>query len=159
MRSVTGQLLVTTLAVLLLGPGLWACATNGRDGSGSGDRQQSSSAAAGEYLVVQENGRVLARFALPRLQNLPQVEVVTPQSRGAQIQKGPTVRSILNAAGATDVDSVRVEGRDPAQTLTAAELTDTVILNVTKRNTLKLAGAGLDTDRWVRDVTALVVNP
>ncbi|GAB2996573.1 hypothetical protein MBOU_00340 [Mycobacterium bourgelatii] len=83
----------------------------------------------------------------------------TPQSHGAQVQKGPTVRSILAAARVTEVDRVRVDGRDPAQTLTAAELTDQVILNVTKRNTLKLTGTQLDRDRWVRDVTALVVNP
>jgi hypothetical protein len=52
-----------------------------------------------------------------------------------------------------------VEGRDPAQTLTAADLTDQLILNVTKRNTLKLAGTELGRDRWVRDVTMLIVNP
>ncbi len=69
------------------------------------------------------------------------------------------MRSVLNAAGAAVVERVRVEGRDPAQTLTAAELTDPVILNITKRHTLKLAGTTLDTGRWVRDVTALVVNP
>lgn len=69
------------------------------------------------------------------------------------------MRSILSVAGAADVERVRVEGRDPAQTLTAAELTDQVILNITKRRTLKLAGTKLDTGRWVRDVTALVVNP
>nr|WP_245847040.1 hypothetical protein [Mycobacterium szulgai] len=54
---------------------------------------------------------------------------------------------------------MRVEGRDPAQTFGAAELTDQLVLNVTKRNTLKLAGTQLGRDRWVRDVTTLVVNP
>ncbi|WP_420799454.1 hypothetical protein [Mycobacterium celatum] len=111
-----------------------------------------------EILVVQQHSQVLARFTLPQLQNLPQVEIRTPQSRGAQVQKGPTVRSVLDAAHATGVTSVRVVGRGP-QTLTAAELTDQVILNVTKRHTLKLAGAKLDLSRWVRDVTGLDVNP
>lgn len=132
------------LTVLLLS----ACGTPG-----------TKSATGGNNLVVHANGRVLARLTLPQLQRLPQVEVATPQSRGAQVQKGPTVRSILNAAGATGVERLRVEGRDPAQTLTAADLTDQLILNVTKRNTLKLAGTKLGTDRWVRDVTTLVVNP
>lgn len=140
----TSRLLVAMLAVLLLG---------GCGGPGT------QSANGGSDLVVQANGRVLARLTLPQLQQLPQVDVVTPQSRGAPVQKGPTVRSILNTAGATGVERLRVEGRDPAQTLTAADLTDQVILNVTKRNTLKLAGAKLATDRWVRDVTTLVVNP
>lgn len=112
-----------------------------------------------ESLVVAQDNRALAHFTLAQLQGLPQVEITTPQSRGAQLQKGPTVRSVLDAAHAGGVISVRVDGRDPAQVLTAAELTDDVILNVTKRHTLKLAGANLALDRWVRDVTALVVNP
>lgn len=112
-----------------------------------------------ETLVVQQRSQILARFTLPQLQDLPQVEIRTPQSRGAQVQKGPTVRSVLDAAHATGVTNVRVIGRDPAQTLTLAELNDQVILNVTKRHTLKLAGADLDLSRWVRDVTGLVVNP
>lgn len=113
---------------------------------------------AGSLAVVQ-NGGVLSRLTLSQLTALPQAEIATPQSRGAQVQKGPTVRSVLNAAGATYVERVRVEGRDPAQTFGAAELTDQLVLNVTKRNTLKLAGTQLGRDRWVRDVTTLVVNP
>ncbi len=139
---------VAALALVSVNAGTGACgwsATTGSTGSTT--------------LVVRQNSSVLANFALPQLMNLPQVEVTTPQSRGAQSQKGPTVDSILNAAGATGVDTVRVEGRDPAQTLTAAEVNAPAILNVTKRHTLKLAGSGLDIGRWVRDVTALTVNP
>lgn len=93
------------------------------------------------------------------MNGLPQVEIATPQSHGAQTQTGPTVRSILQAARAADITGVRVEGRDPAQTLSAVELAGQIILNVTKRGTLKLTGAQLDRSRWVRDVTDLVVNP
>jgi hypothetical protein len=132
-----GQLLLSVVTVLLLG--------------GCGRTH--------DILAVQQDGKELTHFSLSQLQDLPQVEIATPQSRGAQIQRGPTVRSVLDAAGATGVEKVRFEGRDPAQTLTAAELTDQVILNVTKHDTLKLTGAQLDTGRWVRDVTALVVNP
>lgn len=130
------------VAVLVVSAGLVAC-------GGSGGLQ----------LVVQENQHVLQRFTISQLQQLPQVEVETPQSHGAQIQKGPSVRSILNAAGATGVVRVRVEGRDPAQSLTAAELDDRTILGFTKRDTLKLTGAKLGRDQWVRDVTDLVINP
>lgn len=130
------------VAVLVVSAGLVAC---GRSG--------------GLQLVVQENQHVLQRFTISQLQQLPQVEVETPQSHGAQIQKGPSVRSILNAAGATGVVRVRVEGRDPAQSLTAAELDDRTILSFTKRDTLKLTGAKLGRDQWVRDVTDLVINP
>jgi hypothetical protein len=113
----------------------------------------------GNDLVVQQNGQQLARLNLAQLQHLPQVDVATPQSRGAKVQRGPTVRAILSAAGAARVESVRVEGRDPPQTLTATELTENLILALTKRNTLKLTGTDLGSERWVRDVTALVVNP
>ncbi len=142
MRITVSGLLGPVAAVLALG----ACAT-AIDARHGGD------------LVVQQTGRELARLTLQRLQTLPQAEILTPQSRGAHVQKGPTVRTVLDAAGAADVNSVRVQGRDPAQTLRADELTDQVILTITKHDTLKLAGSHLGVDRWVRDVTALVVNP
>ncbi|OBI39750.1 hypothetical protein [Mycobacterium colombiense] len=135
--------LARAIAVLVMSGGLVAC-------GGSEN---------GLQLVVQENHQVLQRFAISQLQQLPQVEVATPQSHGAQVQKGPSVRSILEAAGATGVNKVRVEGRDPAQILTAAELDDQTILGFTKRNTLKLTGTKLGREQWVRDVTDLVVNP
>lgn len=49
---------------------------------------------AGSLAVVQ-NGGVLSRLTLSQLTALPQAEIATPQSRGAQVQKGPTVRSVL----------------------------------------------------------------
>jgi hypothetical protein len=135
--------LLAAVAVLALSAGLVAC--------GASETEL--------RLVVQEDHRVLDRFTISQLQRLPQVQVATPQSHGAQLQKGPSVHSILNAAGVTGAISVRVEGRDPAQTLTAAELDDQTILSFTKRDTFKLTGAKLRRDRWVRDVTDLVVNP
>lgn len=141
MRSYTRPL--RAVAVLAFSAGVAACGPSGTD----------------SQLVVQDNHRVLDRFTIAQLQHLPQVEIATPQSHGAQVQKGPSVRSILNAAGAADAARVRVEGRDPAQTLVAAALDDQTILSFTKRNTLKLTGARLSRDQWVRDVSALVVNP
>lgn len=143
MRTLTARLPVLVIAAVGISTGVGAC----------------GGPETGEALVVQQNNRVLSRFSLQQLQGLPQVEITTPQSHGAQVQKGPTVRSVLDAAHATGVTSVRVEGRDPAQTFGAAELTKDVILDITKRNTLKLTGTNLRLDRWVRDVTALVVNP
>lgn len=140
MRTYRPLCLAVAVIVIL---GLGACSRSGGDSG----------------LVVQEHGRVLDRYSVSQLQRLPQIEIATPQSHGAQVQKGPTVRSILDFAGITGVTTLRVEGRDPAQILAAAELSDPVILNITKRDTLKLTGTKLSTDRWVRDVTALVVNP
>lgn len=134
--------IIITVVGLLIAIAINACGTTGTGGE----------------LVVQLSNRVLHRFTLQQLRDLPQTEIATPQSRGAQAQKGPTLRSIVNAAGVTDLASVRVEGRDPAQTLAAAELSDRVILSITKRNTLKLSGTALARDRWVRDVVRLVVT-
>lgn len=147
MRPSIRHCLAVALAGQLLTAGVGGCAAHS-DGS-----------PAEYHLVVRDADRVLAELGLSRLQQLPQTEIATPQSAGSQVQKGPTVAAVLGAAGAGHVTSVRVEGRDPAQTLTADELTDRVILSVTKRDTVKLAGTDLDRGRWVRDVTALVVNP
>ncbi|MEB3020348.1 hypothetical protein [[Mycobacterium] crassicus] len=147
MRSISGRLLRIGVAALLVGPGVGACATD-------------SAGATGYHLVVRQgDGHVLGDFDLARLRELPQIEIETPQSRGNQVQRGPELRSVLTAAGAGDVSAVRVEGSDPAQTLTAVELADRVVLSFTKRDTVKLAGAELARDRWVRDVSAVVVNP
>ncbi|MEB3032334.1 hypothetical protein [[Mycobacterium] nativiensis] len=145
MRSTAGRLLLLGMAALLVGPGVGGCVTD--------------SDLAGYHLVVRQDGRVLDTFDLPRLRDLPQIEIATPQSRGNQVQRGPELRSVLTAAGAADVNRIRVQGSDPAQTLTAAELADRVVLSFTKRDTVKLAGVDLDRERWVRDVTEVVVNP
>lgn len=134
------------LAVLLVGTGTGGCAAD-------------ADSTPGYQVVVRQDGRVLGEFDLARLRELPQSEIATPQSRGSQVQRGPELRAVLTAAGASEATNVRVEGSDPAQTLTAAELADQVVLSYTKRDTVKLAGANLDRDRWVRDVTAVVVNP
>jgi hypothetical protein len=143
---------------LLLATALVACGSNGGGtGSGTGTGSGGGASSSGS-VVVRDGARELARFDLAALQALPQVDVKTPQSAGDQVQTGPTVRSVLDKAGVAAVTQLRVEGRDPAQTLSGADL-DGPILDVTNRGTVKLAGADLTTDRWVRDVTALVVNP
>jgi len=143
MRSAAGRR-IRILAVLLIAIGAGGCATD---------------AGNGYHVAVRQDGHVLAEFDLARLAELPQAEITTPQSYGSKVQRGPALRAVLAAAGAGEARSVRVEGSDPAQTLTAAELTDRLVLGFTKRDTVKLAGTDLDRDRWVRDVSAVVVNP
>lgn len=148
MRSAAGCLFGVGLAALVVGAAVAGCGSD-----------TDTDTATGYRLVVRQDGRVLDEFDLARLGGLPQTEIATPQSHGSPVQRGPAVRTVLDAAGATAVHSVRFEGRDPAQTLTAAELTDQVVLSFTKRDTLKLAGTDLERDRWVRDVSTVVVNP
>lgn len=148
MRSSAGCRFGLGLAALVVAAGVAGCGS-----------ETATDTATGYHLVIRQDGRTLDEFDLARLGGLPQTEIATPQSHGSPVQRGPAVRAVLNAAGATAVHSVRFEGRDPAQTLTAAELTDQVVLSFTKRDTVKLAGVDLDRDRWVRDVSVVVVNP
>lgn len=150
MRSSVGCRFGLGLAALVVGIGVTGC---------SADTDIGEDTATGFHLVVRQDGRILDEFDLARLGGLPQTEIATPQSHGSPVQAGPAVRAVLDAAGATAVHSVRFEGRDPAQTLTAAELTDQVVLSFTKRDTLKLAGVDLERDRWLRDVSTVIVNP
>ncbi|WP_433290006.1 hypothetical protein ACQPZQ_41785 [Pseudonocardia sp. CA-142604] len=143
----------TAVVGLVLAAALVACGSAGTGGGAGGD--ESSNGA----VVIRDGDRELARFDLAALQTLQQVDVDTPQSAGDQVQTGPTIRSVLDKAGVADVSVLRVEGRDPAQTLSATDLAARPILAVTNRGTVKLAGADLPTNRWVRDVTALVANP
>ncbi|MDN5855552.1 MAG: hypothetical protein L0K86_22465, partial [Actinomycetia bacterium] len=120
MRFSTRSLASVILACLLLAVGLLACAgptdrgagsgagsgtqdgggagSGPQDGGGAGSGPQDGGgdAAAVYQVVVQQDGMTLERFDLTELQDLPQVEIVTPQSRGAQIQNGPTVRDVLD---------------------------------------------------------------
>lgn len=146
MRSSAQPLFRVGLVALVVGCGIGGCAS-------------AADTATGYHVVVRQDSRVLDDFDLTRLGELPQTEITTRQSRGNPVQRGPAVRAVLDAAGASEVRSVRFEGSDPPQTLSAAELTDQVVLSFTKRDTVKLAGVDLDRDRWVRDVSALVVNP
>jgi hypothetical protein len=155
MRRSGGVVIGLLLAAVLVACGPSGAGTGSGIGTGSGGGGASSSGS----VVVRDGARELARFDLAALQALPQVDVKTPQSAGDQVQTGPTVRSVLDKAGVAAVTQLRVEGRDPAQTLSGADLDGGPILDVTNRGTVKLAGADLTTDRWVRDVTALVVNP
>ncbi|CAJ1496696.1 hypothetical protein [[Mycobacterium] holstebronense] len=152
MRSSAGCRFGLGLAALLVGVAVSGCGADA-------DADTGTDATTGFHLVVRQDGRILDEFDLARLGDLPQTEIATPQSHGSPVQRGPAVRAVLDAAGATAVHSVRFEGRDPAQTLAAAELTDQVVLSFTKRDTLKLAGVDLERDRWVRDVSTVVVNP
>lgn len=129
MRSAGGCRFGLGLAALFVGIGLAGCGAD-----------TATDAATGYHLVVRQDGRILDEFDLARLGGLPQTEIATPQSHGSPVQRGPAVRAVLDAAGATAVHSVRFEGRDPSQMLIAAELTDQVVLSFTKRDTLKLAG-------------------
>ena len=106
-------------------------------------------------VTVRSGGNAVGHFDLTGLRALPAVDVATPQSQGKQVQHGPLVRTVLARAGVQQFSQLRVVGLDGAQTFSSAEIDDQVVLDFDNRGTVKLAGAHLSQDRWVRDVTEL----
>jgi hypothetical protein len=106
-------------------------------------------------VVVRTGGTTVGRFDVAALRGLPQIDVATPQSQGKQVQHGPRVRTVLARAGVQRFGRLRATGPGAAQTFTAGEIDDQVVLDFDNRGTVKLAGAHLPQDRWVRDVTEL----
>ena len=121
--------------------------------------QTTSTQTAGYAVVVRDGARTLGRFDLRALGAMPQKEIATPQSQGKQIQRGPLVRTVLTRAGVERFNVLRAVGRRIAQTFSAAEIDDTVLLDFDKAATVKLAGPKLPQSRWVQDLIELDVDP
>jgi hypothetical protein len=109
----------------------------------------------GYAVTVRSGGKEMGRFDLAALRAMPAVDVSTPQSQGKQVQHGPQVRTVLARAGVRRFATLRASGPGVAQTFTVAEIDDQVVLDLDNRGTVKLAGAHLAQDRWVRDLTEL----
>jgi hypothetical protein len=116
-------------------------------------------AAAGYAVLVRSGGKTVGRYDVAALRALAAVDVATPQSQGKQVQHGPLVRTVLARAGLQGFGRLRAVGLGNAQTFSASEIDDQVVLDFDNRGTMKLAGAHLPQDRWVRDLTELDVVP
>ena len=74
------------------------------------------------------------------------------------IQTGPTLLAAIAASGVDDWDTAEIVGMSEGRVLEvslavrAADVDDSWILDISNRGTLKLAAAGLERQRWVRDV-------
>jgi hypothetical protein len=127
-------------------------------GCGGGSRA-GASAQAGYAVVVRDGSRTVGRFDVAALRAMPQADISTPKAQGKQTQHGPRVRTVLTRAGVQRFGSLKVAGPDGTGTFSSAEIDDQVVLDFDNRGTVKLAGAKLPMDRWVRDVTELDVTP
>ena len=94
---------------------------------------------------------------VPTIESLPQATIDTPQAGQAQ-QTGALVTALLEEAGVADYAALVVTGPNGAETFTADEIDETVILGVSRRQTLRFSGEQIDKDRWVQDVTDIVVE-
>ena len=133
------------------------CGGGGRPGGGGGQGAAAAPAADGYTVTVRAGGRI-ERFDVARLSTLPPTTVDTPASDGATSQTGPTLASVLTAAGVGTYAGLRVAGPEDSATLTPADVRPDLVLATTRRGTVKLSGPGLTPDRWVRDVTDVEVT-
>lgn len=153
MQRRSWAVLVAVLVVALLGAG--CSGGGGRPGGGGGTGV--APASDGYAVTVRAGGRT-ERFDTARLSTLAPTTVQTPESDGATTQTGPTLASVLTAAGVGAYTGLRVAGPEDSVTLTPADVRPDLVLATTKRGTVKLSGPGLPPDRWVRDVTDVEVT-
>jgi hypothetical protein len=112
-----------------------------------------------EYVVVViRGGDVLERFTMDDIRafEMARVEVL------GKTEEGPTLLTVLEAAGVDDFSRVHIGGMgirdDGSITLTRAEVTDEVLLDIANRGTVKVVGPDISWDDRVRDVTEIVVE-
>ncbi len=118
----------------------------------------SSASPAGYHVAVVRDGQTLANFDLTALKAVGMIRVTAQ----GQPQQGPAVISVLSSAGVTDFARLTVVGlgvRDKGRlVLSRGKIGPDVVLAVSKRGTVKLAGPSIPQDQRVRDVTELLVR-
>lgn len=113
----------------------------------------------GYTLQVLLKGQPKASLTLDQLKALPQTTIA---AQG--VQQGPALAQVLKAAGVTDYAKVTAVGLSmgragPGQrTLQKAEVTDQTVLDLTGKNTTKLASTAFPREQWVIDVARLEVE-
>lgn len=114
--------------------------------------------AGGYEVTIVRDGAVLAGFALDDLQALGLKKVRV----AGKIEEGPTLQSVLDAAGVDQYESLVITGMgirdDGTITLDASQVTDEVLLDIANRGTVKVVGPEIAWDDRVRDVTQIDVR-
>jgi len=148
-------MLVLVLALVLAAYGCSDAAGGDGDGSGDGGGGGTvTSGAPGVVLTVFVADEAIATWTVESLR--AEVEFVTLTIDGDE-QSGPRVLDVLAASGVADWETAEVlgkgEGRsfDVGVTISASDVDEGWLFDVTNRGTLKLAAEGLPRDRWVRD--------
>jgi hypothetical protein len=113
----------------------------------------SQDAAAAIFTISRADGTTLP-MTVDALKKLP---LVTITSDG-QPQEGPSLLSVLAAAGVTDFTSVTVTGTSGSKTLTKAEVTADVILDFNNRGKVKLVSPTMPKPDRVIDVATIELH-
>lgn len=105
------------------------------------------------FRVIKPDGTTVP-FTIAALRKLPLVSIL---SHG-QPQEGPSVLSVLNAAGVTNFASITVTGGNGKKTLTQAQVTKDVILDYNNRGSVKLVSPAWAKPQRITDVVKIEVT-
>jgi hypothetical protein len=112
----------------------------------------------GSSIAVAEGSRVLRTFTMDDLRKLGVRRVVMQ----GKPETGPTLSSVLSAAGVHEFASVTIVGlgvRDSGRlTLARAAIDRNVLLDLANRGTAKVCGPDIPYDKRVRDVVRIEVT-
>jgi hypothetical protein len=114
--------------------------------------------AGGYAVVIVRDDDVLARYTL---EDLEAFEQVTIQADGDE-QCGPRLLDVLEDAGVDEFDRLSIAGmgiRDDGElALVRSEVTADVVLDISRRGTVKVVSPDMTWEDRVRDVTEIVVE-
>lgn len=154
MNKLRRRVLIAVAALVVVVAAAW-----GAERLSKPDAEAAKSASASGYSVkVVHAGKVLRSFSLADLHALPTTHVVMDEKE----QDGPTLAAVLEAAGAGNPAAVSIVGtglRDSGRLhLTAAQITDRVVVDFSDRGTVKVCSPDIAWSDWVRDVTEIRVE-
>lgn len=114
--------------------------------------------AGGYAVVIVCDEEVLARYTLEDMEEFEQATITVDGDE----QVGPRLIDVLEDAGVDEFSRLSITGMgirdDGALALTRAEVTDEVLLDISRRGTVKIVSPALEWDERVRDVTEIVVE-
>lgn len=114
--------------------------------------------AGGYAVVIVRDDDVLARYTL---EDIEEFEQVTIEVDGDE-QRGPRLLDVLDDAGVEEFDRLSVAGmgiRDDGElVLVRSEVTEDVVLDISRRGTVKVVSPEMNWEDRVRDVTEIVVE-
>ena len=109
-------------------------------------------------LTITQGGKLLRQWSLADLKAAVPFVTVTVDGED---ENGPLLTEVLRASGVTLWTRGVAVGKGPGlatsveEKFEAGQVDKTWVLDVTNRNTLKLAAASLTRQHWVRDVTEI----
>jgi len=105
------------------------------------------------FQVIDANG-VVTLFGGAELGELPLGQITVEE----KVEEGPRLLDVLAAAGITAFNEVTLTGPASAMTLTADQVDDQVLLDLTNHGTVKLASPYVPKADWVKDITLIQVK-